>query len=315
MRKICLGALLITLLACSKDDVVLTNVDTTIIAWLDTMNVDSATADASGIYYYATTENPAGIAVTAESVVSIYYTLSDLEGNVIASHQRADGDSLALKQGVSAVYPVGLDLGLVFMNEGETFHIILPPSLGYQDLTSGAIDPNTISLLEVEIVRVQNEVSVYAQELADITNYIASESLNDTVTNPLNSVVSFASGVAYKRVEKGFGPLAVNGETILLDYSASFLDNTQFDTKSNFEFVFGSADPRLLIPGFEFGLTMIAPNERALVIVPSSQGYRESARIIPQSITADLIDDGIIPDYVLRVPPYASMVFDIIRFD
>ena len=315
MRKFCVGALLITLLACSKDDVVLTDVDTTIIAWLDTMNVDSATMDASGIYYYATVENPSGIAVTTESVVSIYYTLSDLNGNVIASHQRTDGDSLVMKQGVSAIYPVGLDLGLAFMNDGETFHIIIPPPLGYQDLTSGAIDPNTISLLEVEIVRVQNEVSVYAQELADITNYIASENLNDTVTNPLNSVISFASGVAYKRVAKGFGALAVNGETILLDYTATFLDNAQFDAKSNFEFVFGSPDPRLLIPGFEFGLTLMAPNERALLLIPSSQGYRESARVIPQSITADLIDDGIIPDYVLRVPPYSPMVFDVIRFD
>ncbi|MEP1095765.1 MAG: FKBP-type peptidyl-prolyl cis-trans isomerase [Cyclobacteriaceae bacterium] len=315
MRKFCVGALFIIVIACSKDDVTLTDVDTTIIAWLDTMNVDSATADASGIYYYATAENPTGIAVTSGSVVSIYYTLSDLSGNVIASHQRNDGDSLVLKQGVSAVYPVGLDIGLAFMNEGETFNIIVPPVLGYQDLTSGAINPNTISLLEVEVVRVQNEVSVYAQETADIVNYIASENLNDTVVNPLNSVQTFASGVAYKRIVKGFGPLAVNGETVILSYTASFLNTTTFDSKSNFQFILGSDQPRLLIPGFEFGLSLMAPNERALIIVPSSQGYRESALIIPRSITADLIDDDIIPDYVLRVAPYTPMVFDITRFD
>jgi len=315
MRKFCVGALFIIVIACSKDDVALTDIDNTIITWLETMNVDSATADASGLYYYATVENPTGIVVTAESVVSIYYTLSDLGGNVIASHQRSDGDSLVLKQGVSAVYPVGLDVGLAFMREGETFNIIIPPTLGYQDLTSGAIDPNTISLLEVEVVRVQNEVSVYAQETIDITNYIASENLNDTVANPLNSVQSFASGVAYKRIRKGFGPLAVNGETVILSYTASFLSNTIFDSKGNFQFILGSDEPRLLIPGFEFGISMMAPNERALIIVPSSQGYRESALVVPRSITADLIDDDIIPDYVLRVPPYSAMVFDITRFD
>ncbi len=315
MRKFSVVALVLVLVSCGKDDVSLTDVDATIIAWLDTMNVDSATADASGIYYYPIVENPGGTAIETESVVSIYYTLSDLNGNVIASHQRSDGDSLMLKQGVSAVYPVGLDLGLAFMREGETFNVIVPPSLGYEDLTSGAIDRTLISLIQVEVANVQNESSVFAQEATDISNYVISQNLNDTITNPVNSVVTFASGVAYKRLAKGFGPLAVNGETVILNYDAFFLDNAVFDSKTNFEFILGSNEPRPLVPGFEFGLTLMAPNERALILVPSSQGYRESALVIPSTIIADLIEDAIIPDYVLRVPPYSTIAFDIIRFD
>lgn len=315
MRNFCVGAIILVLFACSKDDVVLTDADATILAWLDTMNIDSATADASGIYYYPIVENPTGTSIGAGSVVSFYYTLSDLNGNVIASYQRTNGDSLMLQQGVSAVFPLGLDLGLPFMQNGETFNIIIPPSLGYQDLTSGAIDPNLISLLQVEVVNVQNETSVFTQEAIDINNYVIAQNLNDTITNPLNSVVTFPSGVAYKRVEKGFGPFPVNGETVVLDYSASFLDNSVFDSRSNFEFILGSAEPRLLIPGFEFGLTIMQPNERALIIIPSSQGYQESALVVPASITADLIEDAIVPDYVLRVPPYSTLIFDITRFD
>jgi len=315
MQKFCVGALFIILLSCGKDDIVVTDVDITITAWLDTMNVDSATFDASGIYYYPIVENLTGTAIATESVVSIYYTLSDLNGNVIASHQNSDGDSLTLKQGVSAVYPVGLDMGLSFMREGEIYHIILPPSLGYQDLTSGAIDRNLISLFEVEVVAVQNEATVFAQELVDIDNYIFSQNLNDTITNPVNSVISYVSGVSYKRLSKGFGPLALNGETIILSYTGTFLDNTAFDSKNNFEFVYGSVEPRLLIPGFEFGLSLMQPIERALFMIPSSQGYRESALVVPASITGDLINDAIIPDYVLRIAPYTTLVFDIIRFD
>ncbi len=312
---VAIAVLLLIVLSCGKDDVTTSDVDATIVAWLDTMNVDSATADVSGIYYYATVENPAGTAIATESVVSIYYTLSDLDGNVIASHQRTDGDSLMLKQGVSAVFPVGLDLGLAFMRDGETFNIIIPPTLGYQDLTSGAVDSNLISLIQVEVVNVQNETSVFTQEATDIANYIVSENLNDTVTNPVNMVVTFASGVAYKRLSKGFGPLAVNGETLIFSYDAFFLDNTAFDSKNNFQFVLGADQPRPLIPGFEFGLTIMEPNERALLLIPSSQGYRESALVVPASITADLIEDAIIPDYVLRVPPYSTIAFDVIRFD
>jgi hypothetical protein len=187
--------------------------------------------------------------------------------------------------------------------------------LGYQDLTSGALAPNLISLLEVEVVDVTDENTVFAQDLIDINNYITSQNLNDTITNPLNTVQTFVSGVSYKRLEKGYGPLPLNGESILLDYSVTFLDNTVFDSKTNFEFVFGSSEPRLLIAGFEFGLSLMQPNERALIMIPSSQGYRESALVIPASITADLVEDAVIPEYVLRVPPYTTMIFNVIRFD
>lgn len=315
MRKLCLGVILGSLfLACGKDDAVLTDVDAAVEIWLTDMAV-TATRDDSGIYYFSTTVNATGAAVTASSVVSIYYTLSDLEGNVIASHQRTDGDSLTLKQGVSAVYPLGLDLGLSFMREGETFTIIVPPVLGYQDLSSGTISSSTISLFEVEVVNVQDEASIFAQELVDIDSYIIAENLNDTVANPRNRVIKHASGVATKRVAKGFGPLPINGEEVILDYTAEFLDKTLFDSKTTFSFIFGSPEPRLLIPGFEFGVSLMQPIETSTLIIPSSQGYIESALVVPAFITDDLIEEAIIPSYVAKVPPYSTLVFNVTRFD
>lgn len=315
MKKHWLSIVLVAvIMSCSKDDAIVTDVDLTIENWLIQMG-DTATRDESGVYYYPTIENPTGAPVVASSVVSIYYTLSDLDGNVIASHQRTDGDSLTLKQGVDAVYPIGLDLGLSFMNVGEVFNIIVPPSLGFQDLTSGAISSSTISLFEVEVVNVQTESAVFAQELIDIDNYILTENLNDSVANPYNRVVKHASGVATKRISKGFGANPINGEEILLDYTAEFLDKTQFDAKSSFSFVFGSPEPRLLIPGFEFGVSLMQPIEVSTIIIPSSQGYIESALVVPNFITNDLIDDAIIPTYVARVPPYSTLVFNVTRFD
>ena len=215
MRKILSGLILLATLSCGKDEVVTTDADAAITDWLTSMNI-AATRDASGIYYYPIVSNPAGTAVSAESVLAIYYTLSDLEGNVLAAHQRSNGDSLLLQQGTGAVYPVGLDIGLTFMRAGETFGIILPPSQGYGELTSGAINSNSITLFEVEVTAVQSEAAVYAQELTAINNYILSENLNDTVANPLNRVEQFVSGLSYKRISKGFGPLPVNGVKPLL---------------------------------------------------------------------------------------------------
>lgn len=314
MKKLWAGVLLIVAISCGKDDAAITDFDTTVLEWLSTNSI-TAVRDDSGIYYYSITDNFTGTPVTSGSVASIYYTLSDLDGNTIASHQRANGDSLHLKQGVSAVFPVGLDVGLSFMREGETYGLILPPNLGYGDLTSGAIASNLVTLLEVEVTAVQEESAFYTQELTTIDNYIISENLNDTVANPLNMVEQFASGVAYKRLVKGFGPLPINGETVVVDYTAAYLNNATFDSQSSFEYTIGTNVPRPLIPGFEFGLSLMQPNEQSLVIVPSSQAYRESARIIPGFLKDDLIADSIIPDYVSTVDPYTTLVFTITRFD
>ena len=313
MNKFWVGALIVVLLACGKDDApAITDVDTTITAWLDSSNV-SAIRDDSGIYYYSLDPRPTATAVTPESVVSIYYTLWSLDSTVIASHQPSDGDSLQMKHGVSAIYPVGLDIGLSFMREGETYRFIIPPSLGYSGLTSGAIDPDLIAMLDVQVVSVVAEGTIFTQELADIDDYILSRNLNDTIANPIDSVELFTSGVAYKRVRIGMGPAPLNGDTIIVDYAGRFLDDTPFGGDMDFEFAFGSNFPRPLIPGFEFGISLMQPNERALFLIPSSQAYRESAGVVPTYIINDLIEDAIIPDYVSSIPPYRTLIFDILR--
>ncbi len=313
MNKWCVVALLIGLLSCGKDDApVTTDVDVTVAAWLDSAGI-IANRDASGVYYYALTENPAGTPVSAGNVVSIFYHLWDLDSNLIASHQSSNGDSLQLKQGASAVYPVGLDIGLGFMRQGEVFRLILPPSQAYADLTSGAIDPDLIAMLDVEVVSIQDEASVFTQELTDIDDYIIAQSLNDTVANPVDSVELFTSGVAYKRVDIGNGPLPLNGDTIIINYTGRFLDNSTFDSRSGFEYVFGSGFPRPLIQGLDFGISLMQRGEESLLLIPSSQAYIESAQVIPRSIINDLIADEIVPEYTARIPPYSTLIFEVTR--
>ena len=315
MRRFWVIATILIILSCGKDDsVVSTVVDATITAWLDSLNI-VATRDNSGIYYYPMIKNTTGATVTAGSVAGIYYTLSDLDGLAIASHQRSNGDSLILKQGVSAVFPVGLDIGLAFMRVGETYRFILPPSLAYGSLSSGAIRSGLIALLEVEVTSITDETSVFAQELIDIAHYIQSEDLNDTIANPVDRVKLFASGVAYKRIVIGSGSLPLNGNSIVVNYDGFFLDNSNFESKTGFQFVFGSDAPRPLVAGFEFGISLTQINERSLIIVPSSQAYRESTRVIPSFITDNLTDDSIVPDYVSVIPPYSTLIFEVTRVD
>lgn len=305
----------ILLSSCGKDTVVLTTADEEIQAWLDTMNI-TATRDNSGIYYYADSLNPSGVQATSGSVAAIYYTLKDPAGNIIAQHQRANGDSLICKVGASAIYPLGADFGISLMRVGEIYTFILPPDQAYQDLTSGAINPDLIAHLEITLAAVHNETDLFTQELVDIDNYIAVNNLNDTIANPLDSVVLFpASGISFKRRSAGAGPAPLNGDTIIVDYSGRFIDDSAFGSDSGFEWIYGSGSPRALLAGFEFGVSLMQTGERALVMIPSSQGYRESALVIPNFIGADLVEDAIIPDYVTSIPPYRTLLFEITRID
>ena len=314
MRYIVILSLGILVSSCGSDDDVRTSSDSSIQAWLDTMNITATRDDNTGIYYYADVTNASGAQATPGSVVAIYYTLRDLNGNTIAQHQRANGDSLLCKVGASAIYPLGADFGIGLMNVGEIYNFILPPSQAYQDITSGAIGPNLIALLQIELTAVHTETNLVARELTDIDAYIASNNLNDIVANPIGPVIQFpASGISFKRLQAGSGTLPLNGDTIIVDYTGRFINGTSFGSDTGFQWIYGSGNPGELLTGFEFGVSQMQAGERSLVFIPSSQAYRESTLVIPQSIDNDLVADGIIPDYVTRIPPYRTLLFEISR--
>lgn len=315
MKRLFSIALIGCLLAsCGGDDVTRTSTDTTITNWLDAAGLTATRDDGTGIYYFADTLNPSGAAISGGDVVAIYYTLNDLQGNLIASYQAGNGDSLIFKVGASAVYPIGLDFGVKQMRVGERFHFILPPAQAYPDILSGALDPRGIYELIVEAVGVFDENDLFLQDLVDIDDYITTNNLNDTVANPLDRVEQFlASGISFKRLAAGDGPVPLNGDTIRVDYTGRFLDDASFGSDAGFEWTYGSGEPRELLPAFEFGVSLMQRGERALVMVPSSQGYRESALVVPASITAELVEEAVIPDYVARIPPYRSLLFEITR--
>lgn len=307
----------IALLSCKKDNSVepASTIDLEIMAWLDTMNIN-AERDESGIYYYPEIQNTGGASTFDGSVVSIYYELSDLDGNVIASHQRVDGDSLSFKLGASAVYPVGVDIAVSLMRVGETYNFILPPDQAYGELTSGAIDSTLIARLSIELVNVEIEDNIFANEVIAVDSYIDRYYLDSLEINPIDSTIFFpAAGITTKRLSAGIGPIPLNGDTIILDFFTYELDSTNINSRNGLQFYFGSDNPAALIPGFEFGVSMMQRGERALLMIPSSQAYRESALVIPAYISDDLVADAIIPDYVVRVAPYTTLLFEVTRLN
>lgn len=307
------AAILLFLVSCNKDDVTLNAEDQEILNWL-TANDLSATRDSNGIYFYV--DSLSGLNITASSgdVVSMYYTLTDLEENIIESRTRLNGDSIAFKYNASAVYPIGIDKAIEHMKLRDTYTFILPSEQAYGSLNSGSIASDAIVKITIELVNIQEETSIFDSEIATIDSYIVDMALNDTILNPTDVVVfNSLTKLFYKKTFEGSGNNPLNGDTVVFDFDASFLSGDVFSSIQNFSYVIGSGQPRGLISGLETGLSMMQVNEKALLIMPSEIAYRESALIIPFFISDELFDQGIIPQYVGSIPPYSTLIFEVTR--
>lgn len=309
---------------CSSDDPgpseELISQDSTILVYLENLENDSAIADENGIYAYPITENPTG-ANAAGNILSIYYKVKVVDTDLtIAIHDAADGDPIKLKQGVNAVYPVGLDLSLAQMNEGETYGFIIPSTLAYDTLGFSTLIPaNAIVEITVELIAVESEEDILTSETTAINQYIDDVFLDSLELVPLDSLERIGQGgeIIYKRLAaglSGFSPS--NGQLIGINYEGRFVgtDSVVFDNRyvnTPFEFALNTLT---VIPGLDLGIAAMEFGERALIIIPSQSAYRESARVIPHNIPTftDLtIEVGIVPDYVARVQPYQALIFEV----
>lgn len=289
--------------------------DSVIVQHLLEVGNDSAVRDDNGIYAYPITLNP-GAQRAEGQIVSIYYTAQVLGGQVLDIFDTNDGDPLIMRQGVNAIYPVGLDLGISQMSEGETYGFILPSNLAYDTLQFSTLIPaNSIIEFTVEVVDVQLEQEINAAEVLAINQYIEDAYLDSLDLVPLDSIerVGPSNSIIYKRLSPGTaGTSPGPGQLISIAYEARFMDDSlvfdDFVPGNPFDFPFNS---NVVIPGLDIGIGEMEFNERALIIIPSFFGYRESAVVIPDYLTDEIIAGKIVPDYVESIGPYRILAFEV----
>ncbi len=299
---------LLLLISCSKKDPAPdTNLDLEFIEEYITTNGLTASTTAEGVYRYAITENPTGN--DAGDVFSIYYSITDLRNNIqIASHQVGDGDPIKLQNDAEAIFPLGLEYGIDGIKEGETYGLILPDDLGFGDYPTSVVAEDAVLLFEVEVVLRETEADIAAAEDAAINAYITANDLNNTTTNPVDPVEMLANGVYYKKTTVGTPISPQSGDSITTNYTARFLDDSQFDNLDNFKYKFNSGS---VIPGLDLGVSQMELGERATLFIPSAQAYGSSAVVLPQAAFDDMVEQFVVPLYASKVPPYEVLIFDV----
>lgn len=276
-------------------------------------NDTNAVAHESGIYYSISDTVPTGSPASG-SILSIYYTAKILGGSDYDINTRTGGDdSVKLKQGVGAIYPVGLDTGLGLMRVGETFKFYIPSSQAYGDYSFSSLIPeNAVLEIEVELVAIHTEAEVLAEQLSTINTYIVDQNLNDTIANPTDSIEYLvAEQIYYKRMSVGTPDDTLRTNDIAtISYIGTTLDATEFDRRSSaapLTYTFGI---NAIITGLDEGVSAMERGETALIILPSHKAYGESAFVIPSYRKQDFVDLEIIPQYAAKVAPYEILLFE-----
>ena len=290
--------------------------NTLITNYLIENSIENAKLDESGIYSYPVIENPFGQPISGD-IVSIYYSAKVMGAETYFQiHDREDGDPIKMKHGVDAIYPIGVDNALPLMKSGETFGFIFPSRLAYDTLNiEGLVPANSIVEFKIEVVSLHTESDILTEEISIIEDYINAAALNDLQLNPEELVTSVGpnNGVFFKNLKSGFGIFPNVGEVVQINYEGRHvgLDGLIFDDRyaeDPFEFTFGVG---LLIEGLEYAIEEMSFGQEALIMVPSKLAYNESAAILPNFITDQVIAAKIVPGYVGKVAPYKPLIFEL----
>lgn len=268
-------------------------------------NAIVAERDASGFYYAPITTNPSGNPVFVKDtskIISLKYKISRLDGTLLEETAVAHKAMHNVFAGVRSMYnralnPIGIDLGLSYMREGEKFLFILPSYLGYYNYSKKDTLPAYANLVaEVEVVKVWTAKEQRNLEKETIEAYLKKEGLDDAE--------ALASGLYYIKLEEGEGEdKAIKGKNVKVNYIGTFLDGSVFDqSKANqpLTFMLGQGQ---VIEGWDEGIALMKEGEKGKLIIPSHLAYYQSVFTLPTYMTD------------VTIPPFSILVFDVELID
>jgi len=177
---------------------------------------------------------------------------------------------------------------LLYMHEGDSLKVTIPPQLGYGNRAIGKIPANSTLVFNMKLVGLKKPVKPF-----DVTGL-------DTV--------KLDSGLAYIVVKKGKGRSVQTGNRAKMRYTGYFVDGRKFDSSfdrpgnETFDFIIGRHQ---VIEGWDKGIPGMRKGEKRRLIVPYQMAYGEQGRnpVIPPK--ADLIFDIELVDFEIITPPVA----------
>ena len=240
---------------------------------------------ASGVYYIKTRENPSGMQPQTGSQVYVHYQGYRLTDNFMFDRSnRAANRPLVFALNSGSVIP-GFNDGIAEMREGEKAKLLIPSILGYGYSARQNIPAYTTLKFDVELMAVRSEDQALRVFATDTLK------LDPAQLQP----VANAPGVYYARLQEGPGSAPQNGQKVNFKYRGRFIDGREFAPAGSTNTV--TLGQGRAIKGVEEAIRTMKQGEKGVILVPSSQGYRDEGATNLQGVQV--------------IPAYAPLIFDV----
>jgi FKBP-type peptidyl-prolyl cis-trans isomerase len=268
-----------------------------------TENDIEATRDQYGVYYEELDES-SGTEVKEDEIVSVYYKMYTLAGDLIDSVVASTDEPVRFVHSPFSSYniiPKGIDLGVAHMSMGDTYRFYIPSYYAFGSYSrTNVIPARAILKVELTVADVQTEAELLEIEKDSIEAYLAVHNIED--------YKQYSSGLYYKQTKEGGGNNAAKGQTVKVHYVGKYLDGTEFDKTDADEPLeitnFGNGN---LIKGFEDGLAEMKEGEEGILIIPSQLAYGAGVQIVPEKIRKDYLKENELRD----IPPLKPLIFEL----
>jgi len=268
--------------------------------YLEDNNLE-ATKNPYGFYYTAIETNETGEQVKENDILSVFYEISILNGDIIDEVKESSGIPKKINVVDNSIFPPGFFLGSALMKEGEKYKFYIPSNLAYGSYSyENLIPSNAILVIETKITKIENKDDQKQFEKTTIENYITDNNITDITETDL--------GVFYKKTEEGTDDSPIIGDRVKIKYVAKYLDGTEFDkteADDTFDFILGTES---IIKGVNESIKLMQKGEKATFIIPSHLAYYSSLQIFPETIREDLLEKGHISQ---KIPPFTNLIFEI----
>lgn len=239
------------------------------------------TRDTTGLFYSISQSRPDSAKAKVGEQVSYYVSIYTLAGTFVDSTEKSKGKPRRIPYGTGFLEIPGIERAFTLLRKGEKATLLLPYFLAYGSSSNSKIPAYSPMRIEIEMADIRTEEK-------QITDYIKSKNYTvaSTTADGLRIVLldSVLSGA----------PIGVNKKVDVV-YTGRALNDSIFDKDTWNNFTTGGAQS---IVGFDEGIRKLVSGQKAVLIFPSSMGYKESG-VVNQNLGRWVI------------LPYAPLAFEV----
>jgi FKBP-type peptidyl-prolyl cis-trans isomerase len=239
------------------------------------------TRDTTGLFYSISQSRPDSARAKVGEQVSYYLSIYTLAGTFVDSTEKSKGKPRRIPYGTGFLEIPGIERAFTLLKKGEKATLLLPYFLAYGSSSNSKIPAYAPMRVEIEIADIRTEDKQIEDYIKSKNYTVAEKTVDGLRIVLLDSVLPGA-------------PIGIN-KKVDIAYTGRALNDSIFDKNNWNNFTTGSGTS---IAGFDEGIRKLVSGQKAVLIFPSSMGYKENG-VVDQNLGRWVI------------LPYAPLAFEV----